>query len=325
MNRIAFGLVGALASLAPMSASAQETLSGDYLQVTVNQLGTFGQGGPGGAGSGTPPAFVHDPSGTGTFDLSTDYISPGTPHDGFSLISDQFGFLQNNNYGGFGSFDDFGTSAVVTLVGAAARGYANAVSWTGGLDGFLTITNSYFFNPGDERVLIETSILALSDLTNLAFARSVDPDSGGFTSINQRGNASLGINDFIGSESAANGRTLALVNIMDGGYFHTTQINGACCSSINPYDVLANSGDDEGLSSTGDHGLNLAYRIGALSTGSTATFQYAYAAGEGLDDIEIPGAVPEPGTWIMLLLGFGAIGFGMRNRKALQSTTVSYA
>lgn len=28
-----------------------------------------------------------------------------------------------------------------------------------------------------------------------------------------------------------------------------------------------------------------------------------------------PGAVPEPGTWAMMLLGFGAIGFGLRRRR----------
>lgn len=30
------------------------------------------------------------------------------------------------------------------------------------------------------------------------------------------------------------------------------------------------------------------------------------------------GAVPEPGTWAMMLLGFGAIGFGMRRRKSAE-------
>ena len=29
-----------------------------------------------------------------------------------------------------------------------------------------------------------------------------------------------------------------------------------------------------------------------------------------------PGAVPEPGTWAMMLLGFGAVGFAMRRRRA---------
>lgn len=292
------------------------TLTGDYLQVSVSDSGTFGLRGS------ARPAFVHDPTGLGAFDLSTDYIAPGVPHDGFSLISDQFGFSESNNVFGI---NDFGVNLPSILVGAAARGYANAVSWSGALDGFLTVTNSYFFNPGDERVLVETSITALSDLTSLAFARSVDPDSGTTDSINQRGNASLGINEFVGSESVANGRTLALVNINSGGYEHTTQINSACCNSINPYAVLSNSGGDLGLNSTGDHGLNLAYRIGSLSSGSTATIQYAYAAGLGLDEIEVPGAVPEPSTWAMMLLGFGFIGGGMRRAKRRQKAAVSFA
>ena len=314
------GAISAIALYATSASASGVTLTGDYLLVNVNELGTFGQGPP---STGTPPAFVHDPTGTGSFNLSTDYISPGTPHDGFSLISDQFGFTQNDNTG----FNGFGSGPVTTLLGADARGFANAVSWTGSLAGFLTITNSYFFNPGDERVLIETSILALSELTNLAFARSVDPDSGTTTSINARGNATLSIDDFVGSESVANGRTLALVNINDGGYAHTTQINGSCCSNINPLTVLSHTGSDQGLSSTGDHGLNLAYDLGSLSSGSRATFQYAYAAGLGLDDIVIPppnGAIPEPATWLMMILGFGAIG-GMMRAKRRQNVSVSYA
>ncbi len=319
MKTLALFAAGAAALAVATPASASGVIyTGNYLQVSVSDRGTFGQVG------NVSPAFVHDPTGTGTFDLSTDYISPGTPHDGFSMISDQFGFTENGNAFGTG----FGTGVVTTLVGAAARGYANAASWTGGLTGLLTVTNSYFFNPGDERVLIETSIVALSDLTNLAFGRSVDPDSGGTISINQRGNATLGVDDFVGSESATNGRTLALVNIDDSGFGHTTQINGFCCGNINPYDVLAHTGSDLGDSSTGDHGLNLAYNIGSLSAGSTATFQYAYAAGLGLDDIVIPppdGAVPEPSTWLMLIVGFMGIGGAMRAQKRRENVTVRYA
>lgn len=313
---IALGIavIAPLVLVSPAQASGL-ILTGNYLQVSVNdQSGTFGQGG------GTRPAFVHDPTGSRTFDLSTDYIAPGAPHDGFSLISDQFTFRQNDNQGPV-NITALGPATLLT--GAAARGYANAATWSGTLAGFFTLTNSYFFNNGDERVLIETTITALSDLTNLAFARSVDPDSGTTVSINQRGNASFGINDFIGSESTANGRTLALVNIDANGFERTTQINGSCCSNINPYTVLSHAGDDRGLSSTGDHGLNLAYRIGSLGTGSSASFQYAYAAGLGLDDIVVPGAVPEPSTWAMLILGMGIVGGAMRRRK--QTVRLTFA
>jgi PEP-CTERM motif-containing protein len=39
----------------------------------------------------------------------------------------------------------------------------------------------------------------------------------------------------------------------------------------------------------------------------------------GLDNITITQAVPEPATWAMMLLGFGAIGFAMRRRKPAQA------
>ena len=38
---------------------------------------------------------------------------------------------------------------------------------------------------------------------------------------------------------------------------------------------------------------------------------------------EIPAAVPEPGAWALLILGFGAVGFALRRRKV--QTAVSYA
>ena len=217
---------------------------------------------------------------------------------------------------------------VTLLTGSDARGYANAASWTGQIAGMLTVTMNYFFNPGDERVLVETVLTALTDLTDLAFNRSVDPDSAGAgdPTINQRGNATFGVQDFVGSESAGNGRTLALVNVNDFGYAHNTSIQSSCCSNQNPYTILANGGGDLGLSSTGDDSLNLAYRIGNLSRGSSATFQYAYAAGEGLDDIVVTPGVPEPATWMMLLLGFFAMG-GLirRSRKSGYDMSVSYS
>ncbi len=38
---------------------------------------------------------------------------------------------------------------------------------------------------------------------------------------------------------------------------------------------------------------------------------------------DLPAAVPEPGTWALLILGFGTVGFAMRRRKV--QTAVNYA
>ena len=42
-----------------------------------------------------------------------------------------------------------------------------------------------------------------------------------------------------------------------------------------------------------------------------------------VDDIAFAQAVPEPATWAMMLLGFGAVGYSMRRRKA--NVRIAYA
>jgi hypothetical protein len=39
----------------------------------------------------------------------------------------------------------------------------------------------------------------------------------------------------------------------------------------------------------------------------------------------ITAPVPEPSTWAMLVLGFGAMGGAMRSRRAAKSVRVTYA
>ena len=40
-----------------------------------------------------------------------------------------------------------------------------------------------------------------------------------------------------------------------------------------------------------------------------------------IDDIAITSGVPEPGTWAMMLLGLGVVGFAVRRRKSAQGLT----
>jgi hypothetical protein len=293
------------------------TLTGKYLYVGISDAGTFGSNG------NNQPGLQHDPTGMGNFDPNHDYVSPGSPHDGFSLISDQFGFSQNDNHSPY----DFGFASPSILAGPDAMGFAHAATWSGG-NNFAQITNSYFFNDGDQRVLVKTTITALSDLTNLAFARSVDPDPDNAAPFfnpdtkNQRGNSLYGVDDFVGSAGANSGLTLALVNIDAAGLTHTTSIQGDCCDNINPYEVLGHAGGDQGLASVGDHGLNLAYLIGVLSSGSSVTLTYSYSVGDNIDVVGPPtGAVPEPATWAMMLGGFGAVGGALRSRRR---TSISF-
>lgn len=303
--------IGFIAISAAVPANASVVLEGDYIRVGISDRGTLGSNGS------ISPGLIHDPSGTATFDPSTDYITPGTPHEGFSVNSTQTGFIGNDNAVSFASFATVAGPSI--LAGASALGFDNAATWTGA-NAFLNIVNSYFFNDGDEIINVTTTITALQNITNLSFARSVDPDSGGFNSLNQRGNSLYGTSDFVGSASATNGRTLALVNFNGDIFARNTSISSECCSNINPNTVLLGSANN----TSGDNGLNLAYRIGDLAAGSSATLKYAYAVGTKIETVGAVGAVPEPATWMMMLLGMAGIGFSMR-RKDKQTLRVRFA
>jgi hypothetical protein len=88
------------------------------------------------------------------------------------------------------------------------------------------------------------------------------------------------------------------------------------------------SGDcfDDGCGYTG--WINSTYDITAagnyiLAFGVSNWSDQAYDSGMAFSGITVAGvpidnnAVPEPGTWAMMLLGFGAAGFAMRRRKAV--------
>jgi hypothetical protein len=284
-------------ALAIAPASAAVTFTGNFIGVSINNQGTLS-------------SLKHDPAGNGVYGVN-DYITPGSPHEGFSTVSTQGGFAGNTNAGGAA----YTGPASAVLTGAAALGYTFAAGWTGG-NSLLSVNHRYFYNNGDERIRIITTITALSDLTSLAFARSVDPDpdvntSGSFSTNNQRGNSLFGTDDFIGAAGPVTGLTLALVNNNGATYTSNTLIGSGCCSNINPTTVLLGGPN----SVVGDRSLNMAWNIGDLRAGSTATIEYFYAVGAKIDTTGGGGAVPESSTWMMMIAGFGIAGMSLRSRR----------
>ena len=65
------------------------------------------------------------------------------------------------------------------------------------------------------------------------------------------------------------------------------------------------------------------FGIDGTQGGDTANFVIPYIRLNG--GAEVNGAVPEPATWALLLLGFFGIGGMMRRRGEVQSTTVTFA
>ena len=76
-----------------------------------------------------------------------------------------------------------------------------------------------------------------------------------------------------------------------------------------------------GFSNLGD--FQLFFNIGSVAYTGLATVVDNGHRINAISFSPVAGAVPEPATWAMMLVGFGGIGFAMRRRSKVR-TTVSY-
>jgi len=317
---LATGLILAL-GLASAAAADPLTLTGNYAQVGISDYGTFGSDG------NTEPGILLDPTGKQNFypgGVPNDVLTPGNPHDGFAINSDQTGFQVNDNNGDYSAF---GTSSPTLLTGAAAHGYQNAATWSGSYDG-VNVTNSYYFNLNSTSILITSAITndTGSALTDLYFGRSEDPDPdvylyGQYDTVNTFGDDNTAPNNLVTGSGADTGLTIGIYN--GSSYAANTEISYGCCENDDPALVYNGTGDGysptdivalTGSNSTyADEGLQMAWKIGTLGAGDTAVVDYYYVF--GATQATVTSTAPEPASWALLFAGIGALGMLLRRQK----------
>ncbi len=279
LNSVALSRKAALysgAAIALLAASpalaASLVLTGDYIQIGLNDNGTLGYSG------NTSPGILYDGTGTGTFNTAYDYLTPGSPFEGF-VVSGTGGSaftLVNNNAGIF----DITGGTLTDYSGVAFNGatYEQRAVWTGTASGLFTVTHDYYFDEDEQQLKIRTTITALSDLTDITFSRQLDPDAvaapgdSSFTN-NFRGTGSVSANDLVYAEALVSKYVIGLYT--NSSFTHNSAITGWTMDTASYL-----SGTDVG---DGDNTIGLGFDLGDLLTGGTITFDYSYIFGTDIN------------------------------------------
>lgn len=178
--------------------------------------------------------------------------------------------------------------------------------------------NTYTFSDAGQRIDVNTSITAISDLTGLQFARSIDPDPdvntfGSYSTNNSLGDSTKGLaaTDWAYSLGLSTGLPLGLFT--NSAIKHNAGIvadwGGSGSAAADPTAILAgiNNGN-------GDYALALAFDIGSLLAGSSISLDYSYVMGLSKDTVDVPpSGVPLPSAaWLFGSAIAAFAGFGRR-------------
>ena len=137
-------------------------LENDYVRAGVNTTaGTLGSGG------NTSPGLLYDSTGTGTFNTSYDYLTPGSPFDGFAIKIDGANTTNNNQGNGLWVDPD------------GLDNGENTLTWKGTASDHTGwwIENIYSLGTTSQHIDITTNITAGSAATDVWFSRFIDPDA----------------------------------------------------------------------------------------------------------------------------------------------------
>jgi hypothetical protein len=243
-------------------------LENSYIRAGVNgTAGTLGSGG------NTSPGLLYDSTGTGTFNTGYDYLTPGSPFDGFAVKVDGTNYT-NNNASGLG----------ITGDGIGLTNGTNTLSWTGGVAGVFDITNIYSLGTTSQYVDITTRITANTAMGTLSFGRFIDPDARAAAGDSSATDNVLGYGTIPDSNVAF---SEALVSRYALGLYSTdSNVDAGITRWTTDADSYTiNSVDSDGSNTnTGDNTIGLSWVWTGVSVGDIMTASYAYIFGPSAFD-----------------------------------------
>ena len=259
----------ALADTSSMSTTTtgMGVLENDYVKAGVNgTAGTFGSGG------NTSPGLLFDSTGTGTFNTSYDYLTPGSPFDGFSVKVDGTNYT-NNNGGGTAIAGD----------GNGLTDGTNTLSWTGGVSGVFDITNTYSLGATSPYIDISSQITMGTAATDVYFGRFIDPDARAAAGDSSSTDNVLGYG-VIPDSNVAFSEALSSRYAL-GLYSTDSNVDAGISSWSSEADAYTeNEFDTSSNTNTGDNTIGLSWHWSSVSSGDILTASYAYIFGPSAFD-----------------------------------------
>jgi hypothetical protein len=245
-------------------------LENEYIRAGVNDTtGTLGSGG------NTNPGIQYDNAGTRTFNSAYDYLTPGSPYEGWAVRLDNtdgtlYKLYGNNNAG----FQMDGNTAVAgAWVGTPTAGSA---VWAGSVTEF-DIKHTYSLPSAQRYLDITTQIDAKSVMPHLYFGRYIDPDAvaapgDSSATDNVRGYGIIPKTNVVFSEATVSRYALGLYSAKPTGI--NTSIQGWTSDPKNYYNNVG--GYDVG---NGDDTIGIAFYAANVAAGDILTYNYAYIFG----------------------------------------------
>ncbi len=243
-------------------------LAGNYVRIGVSDYGTIGSKG------NTSPGILYDNTGTGSFNTAYDYLTPGSPFEGFGITLTTGGTTTNyhNNNTGVQNI----TGGVLTdYSGTAYNGttFDKRAAWTGSTTNF-DLAHDYKFNNNQKFIDITTVLSAKADLTNLYFGRFTDPDAraaagDSSATLNALGYGVIPSNQVVFSEATVSKYALGLMS-------YDSNVGAGISNMWSPLGATYYNGTNSG---NGDYTIGLGWYLASLANGATATFNYAYIFG----------------------------------------------
>ena len=265
-----FLTTSALADTSSMNSgvAGMGILENSYIRAGVNgTAGTLGSGG------NTSPGLLYDSTGTGTFNTGYDYLTPGSPFDGFAVKVDGTNYT-NNNASGLG----------ITGDGIGLTNGTNTLSWTGGVAGVFDITNIYSLGTTSQYVDITTRITANTAMGTLSFGRFIDPDARAAAGDSSATDNVLGYGVIPDSNVAF---SEALVSRYALGLYSTdSNVDAGITTWTRDADSYTSNTADAsgGNTNTGDNTIGLSWVWSGVSLGDILTASYAYIFGPSAFD-----------------------------------------